>query len=72
MKKDRKINLLKLSYKTLLYRIIRVLSNIILFGFLIGNWKKALTYNIWLSLLATIQYFVFDWLFNKKVKITVK
>jgi adenylyl-sulfate kinase len=72
MKLKRKVNILKVSYKTLLYRIIRILSNILLFGLLLGNWTKAISYNIWLTLLATIQYFVFDYFFSKKTSMVVK
>lgn len=69
--KKRIINKKVVLLKTFLYRVLRVVSNVILFGFLLDNWNKALQYNIWLTLLATAQYFIFDYIFGKNKDTTV-
>lgn len=70
--KIRKLNIKILGLKTILYRLIRVLSNVILFGVLLGNWSKAISYNVWLTLLATGQYFLFEYFFDKKKDVIIQ
>lgn len=70
MKNFRQIKHNLLFWKTFGYRIFRVISNLILFGFIVGNWSKALSLSIWLTVLATLQYWIYDVIFHKFFKVS--
>lgn len=69
MRSFRKVKLNIIALKAIIYRVLRTLGNILLFGFLLHDWEKAYKLSILLIILSTLTYIIYDYLFAKYFRV---